>query len=309
MKKQYILPGLWEKKEILIPLLSLYKNNPFLFYDDINFNAVFGNFSYFLWDGGRLTAGHKKQLAYLEDILIIQHIYNDILNISMRFVCTNPFIQSEDFTDKFCNLVLDTCENNQNGIIINNDLLEEYLRKKYPLYYFISSTTKCLENNNEIITELKKPYKYVCLSYTKNYDILFLNSLSSDLKNKIELLINDKCYGKCPKRKGHYIAMSKSNYYYDSIYGDNYDCILINNPEKAIYTNRISYDQLNNYTKIGINYFKLEGRQQPYDSVFITDLVQYCFKPEWQLMAIKNLENWKLNFNLYNYQLKNYSFI
>lgn len=309
MKKQYILPGFWKKKEILIPLLSLYKNNPSLFYDDIEFNSVFGNFPYFLWDGGRLTVGHKTQLAYLEDILITQYIYNNILNISMRFVCTNPLIQSKDFSDRFCNLVLSICENNQNGIIINNDELEEYLRNKYPQYYFVSSTTKCLENDNEIIAELEKPYKYICLSYTKNYDMLFLNSLSNNLKNKIELLVNEKCYYKCPKRKQHYIDISKSNYYYDSIYGENYDCIFINNPEKVIYTNKISYNQLNNYTEIGINYFKLEGRQQPYDSIFITDLVNYCFKPEWQLMVSKVLDDWKLEFNLYNYSLENYKII
>lgn len=303
MKKNYVLPGLWEKKQILIPLISLYKNNPTFFYDDISLNAVFGNFTHFIWDGGR-PSSRLENFAYQEDIEIIQDIYNNILNISMRLVCTNPFIQKQDYKDKFCNLVLKICENTKNSIIINSQKLEEYIKLEYPSYNFISSTTKCLESDQDIINELQKNYLFVCLPYKKNFDFNFLQNIPDSLKSKIELLVNEKCYINCPKRKQHYIEISKTNYLYDFTYANNFQCILTsqNQLQNAV----IPYNQLEKYINLSINNFKLEGRTFFDNYVLLYDIINYCIKSEWRLFILRYMTNWMENFDLYKYKLENY---
>lgn len=303
-KKCYVIPGLWERYKIIIPFLSIYRVNPEYFYDDISINSVFGNFCHSIWDGGRYHDTFQN-FAYLEDIQIIQHIYNDILNISMRLVCSNILIQPQDCLDKFSNLILSTCENNQNNIIIGNDILEEYIRKNYPKYKFISSTTKCLDNNDQIIKELQKDYLYVCLSYNKNQDIKFLKNIPIELKEKVELLVNERCVLNCTQRRTHYLEISKSNYSYNSKYDKDFKC-LNNAKQKCLNSSAISYNNLNTYINLDINHFKIQGRWGSDNSFLLQSLMSYCIKPEFQSFIYELINQYSQVFNLYTYKLNDY---
>ena len=103
----------------MIPFLSFYKNSPYVFYDDIDIDTIYGNFTWFLYDGGRTPVG--TNFTYLEDIELIQNIYNNILNINTRFICSNTLIQKKDFNNKYCNLILKKFENSKNSIVINDE--------------------------------------------------------------------------------------------------------------------------------------------------------------------------------------------
>lgn len=305
MKKHFALPGFWENRQILIPLLSLYKQNPFFFYDDIIIEAVFGNFTHVIWDGGR-PFNRTQFFSNLEDIEIIQNIYNNILNISIRFVCSNLFIQQQDCYDKFGNLILSLCENNKNNIIVGSSYLENYIRNKYPKYQFISSTTKCLNSEEEIINELKKDYILVCLPYNKNFDFEFLQKIPNNLKSKIELLINEKCYINCPIRQKHYIEISKTNYLYNYEYINQFKCFN-NNLKTWSQTAIIPYEQLNKYTDLNIKYYKLEGRIETNFLIVLQDIITYLIKPEWQLRIFQIISQWANNFDLNNYNIEKYN--
>ena len=55
----------------------------------------------------------------------------------------------------------------QSGIIIHSDLLLEYLKKKFPRFYFVSSTTKVLTKFEQLVDELKKDdFLYVVPDFT-----------------------------------------------------------------------------------------------------------------------------------------------
>lgn len=303
MKKKYVLPGLWEHHEILIPFLSLYQNNKQYFYDDIEFEAVFGNFSHIIWDGGRCPE-YNQYFSFLEDILQIQYIYNEILNISMRFVCSNLLIQPQDCYDKFGNLILKYCENSKNSIIIGSSCLENYIRKTYPKYHFISSTTKCIQDDIQIIKELQKDYIYTCISYKKNHDIEFLKTIPNNLLQKVELLVNERCDLNCNKRQQHYLAISQSNYSYNMKYCDDFSCYKKN--RNIFISTQINYINLNKYIALGINHFKLQGRWSPSIDILIEDLLQYCIKLDYQDIIFNQLKIWANNFDLYNYKLEDY---
>ena len=98
-----------------------------------------------------------------------------------------------------------TADNGFNEVVINSSLLEEYIRKEYPDYKIISSTTKCLLNKDEIKEEVSKYYLTV-LDYRKNKDFTFLKDLT---KNKVEILLNPSCPLSCKRRKQHYNFLSE----------------------------------------------------------------------------------------------------
>lgn len=98
-------------------------------------------------------------------------------------------------------------DNGINEILVNSPELEEYLRKTYPKYKFISSTTKCLLNKDDIIKEAEKYYLTV-LDYRKNTDIDFLSSLPNP--EKYEILLNAYCDPECNLREHHYNILARS---------------------------------------------------------------------------------------------------
>jgi hypothetical protein len=111
---------------------------------------------------------------------------------------------------------MDVANNGMNEVLVHSPLLEEYLREKYPNFKYISSTTKCILENPEIIEETDKYYLTV-LDYRKNNDFDFLSSLKHP--EKIELLVNAYCQPFCTQRTAHYDEISKyqlENRIYDS---------------------------------------------------------------------------------------------
>ena len=208
-----IIPGLYFHHDVNISFITLLKSHPELFYDNVNIRAVFGTFQFSQWDGGRIFDSYYH--ATKEKIERLRDIYNNELQVPMRFTFTNSIITEENCYSVFDNLVLNLCHNGKNEIVVNSPILEEYIRNNYPQYNFISSTTKCLTDVNKVIEELSSDkYIMVCLDYNLNKNLKFLETIPNDLRPKVEFLSNAICPPGCPNRKAHY--------YLNSTYGLTY---------------------------------------------------------------------------------------
>ena len=148
---QYNLPGLYEHKELNFFFLSLYNHNREYFYDNIMIHSVFGNFPYCPWDGGRVFDFYQH--TNKEEIIYILDVYKKY-HVKPRFIFTNPLITEEDLNDRFCNLVLTIGKNYEGEVVINSDLMKNYLQQNYPSYKLISSTTKCLQDEEKALKEI-----------------------------------------------------------------------------------------------------------------------------------------------------------
>lgn len=298
----FALPGLYEHFDINRILIMLRKKYPECFYENIQITAFYGNFQFCIWDGGRIFSNYK--CTPIEQIKEIQNFYNTENNIPMRFIYTNNQIDTtQQLQDKYCNIVTSICQNELNEIVINSNILEEYLRKNYPKYKYISSTTKCLINKEKASNELNNNYFKVCLDYNLNHNIEFLKNLSDDQKDKVELLINPICGANCPTRKEHY----KLNSLYSLNYGRTYNLFSCYAPKMpALYPydlkvrNEISIENiLTTYKDIGITNFKIEGRT--FSSLsYIEYLLKYLVKSKYQLFILQmfNIELNKINTNI-----------
>ena len=280
---KYAIPGMYELRQLNFNLLYLLQNNPEYFYDNIQIEIAYGNPQFCIWDGGRIFTEYNH--ATLEEIESTIYKYNNIYNIPIRYVFTNPVLKEEHFEDRFCNKIMEIGNYYHNEVVCNNDKLMSFLKNKYDNYKFVSSTTKCILNKEELFNEFdKEDYKLVCLDYNFNSNIEFLNSFTEEQKEKTELLINAICPPGCQYRKEHYKLNGLSHLNYGKHYKMRH--CGINNGEVSLnvknYVNNLSYENITqNYEPIGFKHFKLEGRTWNELSLALT-YTYYMVKPEYR---------------------------
>lgn len=203
------LPGLCNFRVINQILLNLMKDYPSKFREGYKIGSVYGTFPGAIWNGGRAVFG----TAYKGDIDRVIKIYNS-RGVPVRFTWTNTLLEEKHNLDTYCNLIMKMADNKKNQVLVNAPSLEEYIRKEYPNFAVISSTTKRLTDPAAIKEELEKDYYLVVLDYDLNHKEEVLKELEP-VADKIEILVNEICSPNCPKRAEHYRAESLSQLEFD----------------------------------------------------------------------------------------------
>lgn len=277
----YHLPGLFEFYDFYSKFLPLYQNHREYFYNWCEIGSIYGAPEDALWGGGRVGFGDNNA----KDVFDLMNKYN----ISSILTFSNSLLKEEHLKDEECNKLCRLFErsNIQSGIVIYSDLLLNYLKDKYPNFYYVSSTTKVILDFNELIEELNRDdFKYVVPDFRLNKTFNKLDSLSQKQKDKIEFLCNECCDFNCKERKACYENVShkclKENV-------ADHVCISPN----AKYGYRFSEamknpgfisinDILNVYMPKGFTNFKIEGRSLG-SALLLEFILYYMTKPEYQL--------------------------
>lgn len=272
---KFYLPDFYYKYDLNIIIIDLLKEHPEYFYDNIEIGAVYGCFPGMIWNGGRLYTG----FADYNNIKNTIANFNE-RNIPLRFTCTNPLLEEKHVYDTCCNLVLDLANNGMNEILVNSPILEEYLRKTYPNYKYILSTTRCERDINKI-NQYTNEYDLVVTDYRDNNNFTFLDKIEQ--KDKIELLINAYCDPACKIRKEHYAAIATAQLN-GALQYDNLSC---ENMDISFYTILNNYtvikrdDLYGKYIDMGFKHFKIEGRSI-HNIEVIESYMYYLIKPEYR---------------------------
>lgn len=282
MKAYYHLPGLFEFYELYRVFLPLFRGHREYFYDWCEIGSIYGAPGDCLWGGGRVGFGDEAP----ERVAALLKEYG----ISARLTFSNSLLTQAHLSDRKCNALCALFEGGgavQNGVILCSDLLLEYLRKRYPGLYFVSSTTKVLTAFEQLEAELKRPeFRYVVPDFRLNRAFDRLNALPENLKRKVEFLCNECCWFGCPDRRACYENVSRKNL------GEACPDHICASP-RAERGYRFS-DAMQNpgfigiqdiqgvYLPNGFSHFKLEGRSLG-SAVVLEFLLYYMTKPEHQL--------------------------
>lgn len=282
MKAYYHLPGLFEFYELYRAFLPLFRRHREYFYDWCEIGSIYGAPADCLWGGGRVGFGEARP----EDVAEMTREYA----VSARLTFSNSLLREEHLADKKCNALCGLFEKSgtvQNGIIICSDLLLDDLRKKYPGFYFVSSTTKVLTEFMQLERELNRAeFRYVVPDFRLNKAYERLNALNEEQKQKVEFLCNECCWYACPDRKACYENVSRKNLGEDCL-----DHICASPDAERGY--RFS-DAMKNpgfigieeiqkiYMPNGFSHFKIEGRSLG-SAIILEFLLYYMTKPEYQL--------------------------
>lgn len=279
------LPGLCNFRVINQILLNLMKDYPSKFREGYKIGSVYGTFPGAIWNGGRAVFG----TAYKGDIDRVIKIYNS-RGVPVRFTWTNTLLEEKHNLDTYCNLVMKLADHKKNQVLVNAPSLEEYIRKEYPDFAVISSTTKRLTDPAAIKAEVEKDYYLVVLDYDLNHNEEVLKELEP-VADKIEILVNEICAPNCPKRAEHYRAESLSQLEFDQT--TDFKCPHQNAKrgfnESMKRPAFISNEEIGSYIERGYVNFKIVGRGLSPE--FLMDSYAYFLAKDEHREFIRNKMN------------------
>lgn len=278
----YHLPGLFEFYDLYSVFLPLFRGHREYFYDWCEIGSVYGAPADCVWGGGRVGFGEHEP----REVLKLMQEYG----VSSRLTFSNSLLCAEHLSDRKCNALcalFGESKEPRNGVIIHSDILLEYLKKRYPEFYYVSSTTKVLTDFRQFVHELEREdFSFVVPDFRLNKAFDKLNSLSASQKNKVEFLCNECCWFGCMDRKNCYENVSCKNL------GENcpeHRCKAPNAGNGYRFSEAmknpgfISVNDIRNvYLPMGFSNFKIEGRGLG-SAVVLEFLLYYMTKPEYQL--------------------------
>ena len=276
----YHLPGLFEFYELYRMFLPLFREHRDFFYDWCEIGSIYGAPGDCIWGGGRVGFGD-------EDPVKVRDLMNEY-DIPARLTFSNLFIEKEHLSDRKCNELCRLFEKSiRNGIIVSSDLLMDHIRKNYPGYYFVSSTTKVLTDINDLKTELEREeFEYVVPDFRLNRKLADAGVLRDDLKRKVEFLCNECCSFGCSERKSCYENVSRKCLGEDV---PDHFCASPGASKGYRFSDAMKNpgfigtdDILNIYMPAGFTQFKIEGRSLG-SAMILEFLLYYMTKPEYRL--------------------------
>lgn len=281
MTAHFHLPGLFEFYDLYKAFLPLYRNHREWFYDWCDIASIYGSPSDCLWGGGRVGFGE----ADAEEVFELMKEFG----ISSRLTFSNSLLKEEHLSDKKCNELCRLFENApvKNGVIVYSDLLLDYLKRNFPGFYFVSSTTKVLTDFSDFKMELaRNDFSFVVPDFRLNKKIEKLEALDEGLKNKVEFLCNECCSPFCQERKICYENVSRKNL---GLECSDHHCAAPDGDKGYRFSSAmksplfIGIDDIQNkYLKMGFSNFKIEGRGLG-SAMVLEFLLYYLVRPKYQI--------------------------
>lgn len=281
MTAHFHLPGLFEFYDLYRAFLPLYRNHREWFYDWCDIASIYGSPSDCLWGGGRVGFGE----ADAEDVFELMKEFG----ISSRLTFSNSLLKEEHLSDKKCNELCRLFEKElvKNGVIVYSDLLLDYLKRNFPGFYFVSSTTKVLTDFSDFKMELaRNDFSFVVPDFRLNKKIEKLEALDEGLKNKVEFLCNECCSPFCQERKICYENVSRKNL---GLECSDHHCAAPDGDKGYRFSSAmksplfIGIDDIQNkYLKMGFSNFKIEGRGLG-SAMVLEFLLYYLVRPKYQI--------------------------
>ena len=199
---RYLLPGFTAHLKFNLIIAGMKKTTPELFYDDITFDSMYGNFPGCIMNGGRRTIGERYTYDQIADTF--DRIENEGLGICLTF--TNTLVKPEHFEDEYSNTILRAAQGRNARAIVYSDELGDYISGRYHLK-LVLSTSRPLKDADELNTMLDR-YDMVVLDYNHNKDDEFLKQIRDPAR--LEVMPNELCRPNCPTRQIHYECESYS---------------------------------------------------------------------------------------------------
>ena len=276
------LPGLFEFYELYRRFLPLFFEHREYFYEWCGIGSIYGAPAGCIWGGGRVGEGDQDP----GEVLALLEKYG----ISARLTFSNSLLREEHLADRKCNALCAMFEKGgktKNGVIVHSELLLEYLKKKYPGLYFVSSTTKVLTDFDRFTEEIdREEFRYAVPDFRLNKALDQWDTLSERQKAKVEFLCNECCFYGCRDRKRCYEAVSRKNLGED---GPDHRCTAPGAGEGYRFSRAmenpgfIGAEEIRNvYLPMGFSDFKIEGRGLG-SALVLEFLLYYMTRPEYQI--------------------------
>lgn len=285
----FYLPGFFYHFGLNMTLLKLMREKPQMFREGAEVAGVYDSFPGAIWNGGRFDGAQSAILVEQDYMRFVVDSYN-ALGVPVRFTYTNVCLEEKHCHDAFCNLTMELADNGFNEVIVASPVLEDYLRREYPRYRYVLSTTRCIRDVAEFNEALER-YDMCVLDFRENKNTEFLSKIAR--RDRTEILVNEQCSPDCPMRSEHYKLISQCNLEriaYTGICtharptGFSFRSAL-KEPSPTLVTAEEVY---RTYAPLGFKDFKIEGRRAK--STLVAEYYAYYLaKPEYVDDVFANL--------------------
>lgn len=271
--------GFHEKQEILISILDYFNKYSHHKYNDTVIDRYFDCFPQLKWAGGRTVDRNREfNFNYAEETVR----YFNKIGVGLFATFTNKFIDKGDLQDEHCNNVLELLSGGEeNGVVVNSEILEHYIKENYPSINILLSVTKFYPKNEEKLHDaIKNGHSIVVLPPEYNTNYSFLDKIC--YPDKLEVIINETCIAGCKLKELHYDLISIENRYNDERKNNIFICSNSSFQDER-YLNLLltRYDILYLHHRYNINRYKFSGRGLS-DRVYLLFLCYYLVKPNFK---------------------------
>ena len=257
-----------------LDLLSKFQH--YLKYEKININQIECAFPFDSWNGGcNLNQNTNILLNYELDTLLFNFRIK-----SMRYNCSNLFLETNDFEDNYHKILLPKLDNGATAILISNLKLYEYLKQHYNFSKFIlsSNAAELIQYTPEVINAIieHEDFQLIQIPNKLRKDFTFLSQIK--YPEKLEICINPICSPTCQNTSNCLISENNSiiSFCENDIYNN---CQKIQSYCKN--RNILSIkDLLEKYVPLGINHFNFAICPSNQLHEYGILLIQYFFNVE-----------------------------
>lgn len=183
-------------------LAQLMADCPQFFFDDVRLHSVYGCFPGCVVNGGRAFVREPYSRTQMEDAFVAL----ESQGLTARLTLTNMLVEERHLEDCYFNQILEAASEHGAGVIVYSELVNEYVRAKFPRMERVLSTTREILDPEALNRELGR-YDLVVLNYNKNKDREFLDALCRP--ERLEVMANELCNPGCPHRNEHYLHNSR----------------------------------------------------------------------------------------------------
>ena len=304
----WTIPTLFNHEQALIGLVSEIRRSYGI---RLPISSVYGCYPV-MWTGGKSNLRQYTTIGNTRDSFEMNFDLYRMNHIDVDILFNNPLIEIEHLKDESCNYLLEVLtgqDNPNNGVIVANEHLSDYIRKKYPdlkqtvdivKVELDNPTAESKKRTVEYYTELSKRFERVVIHPDDNFDKNLLEELSKD-SDKYELLVNESCTTGCEARDLHYIDVGryylnnwKGGFHFgdfeatDSKYNTPYGICPaqryhpntnVEVKKTEIRQNQLTQEELKEIYDMGFRHFKLHGRDLT-SAALMYDITRYCLDNE-----------------------------
>lgn len=257
--KYYSLPADF-KTETLDCYLSLNEK-----YQDSKVQETYGNITL----GNIYGSGRSADtLPELDKEKLRQYVrYSLDHGIKFDYTLNAPSLKNLELTksglEKIKEFLKSICDIGIDSMTVSMPSLMEIVKMLAPEIHIKASAISSINTPNKALAYKEFGADRIVVEEAVNRDFGTLKNIVKAFGENVEVITNVVCYRNCIYRQFHY-----NSYIFDSIeYGSNYKYYItrcsqrmLNNPSVFLKNSWIRPEDINEYEKIGINHFKIQGR-------------------------------------------------
>jgi hypothetical protein len=264
------------------------------------------------WAGGRPSAINQP----LDEKELAKYLYAyKALGVTCAFTLSKLHVPQKDYSDPYCNLILDLIEEYGGQAIVFDDGLAAYIRKTHPKIRTVASLNKAmcdykqgLGNEVNYYLRLLDLYDEVVIRCEFASEDKNLESLS-DVSGRTEIIVNQFCAPKCTNVYRHLKAIEDWNN--SGQIGQCQQCFslgMLSNMNNRLKANLfMSATRIEELADKGFTRMKLAGRNSILPQ-FVDMLSRYIFEPTGAITIISNeiMKEYRMQSSRYNPGIQQY---